>query len=965
MNIFSTTRFLNLLLLFAFLALPALLSAQRNTELLSTMKFGADCNDIWGWVDEDGKEYALVGLRNALAIVDISDPRNPTEVTRVGGASSTWRDIKTWGNYAFVTNETGRGLQVINLTNIPTTGRATAFDWTPNISGEGVLSTCHNLYIDEFGIAYLTGCNLNGGGPLFVDVTSPGNPRYIGKAARRYAHDIYVRDNLMYSSDIYNGQISITDVSNKLSPTRLGSQTTPLRFTHNAWLSDDGKTVYTTDERSNAPVAAYDVSDPSNISKLYEFRSKRTEGSGVIPHNVHVRNDWLVISNYTDGVVIVDATRPKNLVEVGNYDTEPTLSSAFRGAWGAYPFLPSGNILVSDIKNGLFVVGMDYQRAAHLEGIVRDGTTGAALNGVKITINSTEIDDQQTNFQGEFQTGLADGGTYNVSFSKSGYVTQTRQLDLLNGELTYLEIDLLEFLEVNVSGQVTDSLGNPIEGATVRLSSEAGSFNATTDEFGSFLVQDIPQSEYTVTVSAWGYLPFEVSALFSPGGSNFAVELERGYYDDFASNLGWSSFSATSGFGGDWERTSPTGMIRNGVYATPDGDLPNDNGTQCYVTGRDDTPVLQDEVSNGFNVLASPIIDLSGFEYPMLSFHTWFYTDAAAGESAINIYLTNGDTQVTLATITESTSQWERMEFAVAEYIEPSATMQLTFEVFELAASGSPTTEGAVDGFLIQDSQDPIEPPAQDTVSMYLEAECADLGAAWELQRRGDASNGAYAVLPWQGVTLRIPSEEEEDMLRFSFDIEEAGEYEIHARIQANNIWHNSFWVRINDNPWINFENIPESTGFAWSAIHDSTNDDKKIVFQLEAGFYTLDFGLQEDGTRLDKIFIVSANTIEPEGLGEEISCVNSLGEAGLTLDDSEETTIRLFPNPTTADVYLRFKDAMPKTVEVRSIKGELLAQKQIETTEYRVDLSDYSAGLYILSVIDADGMWQEQVVKL
>ena len=31
----------------------------------------------------------------------------------------------------------------------------------------------------------------------------------------------------------------------------------------------------------------------------------------------------------------------------------------FAGAWGVYPYLPSGNILVSDINSGLYILGLD------------------------------------------------------------------------------------------------------------------------------------------------------------------------------------------------------------------------------------------------------------------------------------------------------------------------------------------------------------------------------------------------------------------------------------------------------------------------------------------------------------------------------------------------------------------------------------------------------------------------------
>ena len=35
-------------------------------------------NDSWGWTDpDDGNEYAIMGLKNGTAFIDISDPINP------------------------------------------------------------------------------------------------------------------------------------------------------------------------------------------------------------------------------------------------------------------------------------------------------------------------------------------------------------------------------------------------------------------------------------------------------------------------------------------------------------------------------------------------------------------------------------------------------------------------------------------------------------------------------------------------------------------------------------------------------------------------------------------------------------------------------------------------------------------------------------------------------------------------
>jgi hypothetical protein len=65
------------------------------------------------------------------------------------------------------------------------------------------------------------------------------------------------------------------------------------------------------------------------------------------------------VSHYRRGVVVYDAANPNALVEIASFDNYVNPSSNIAGtdgAWGIYPFLPSGNLLVSDIENGLFVL---------------------------------------------------------------------------------------------------------------------------------------------------------------------------------------------------------------------------------------------------------------------------------------------------------------------------------------------------------------------------------------------------------------------------------------------------------------------------------------------------------------------------------------------------------------------------------------------------------------------------------
>ena len=142
----------------------------------------------------DGREYALVGLQEGVSIVDVTDTENPVIKGYAPGLSSTWRDIKTWGEFAYVTNESGGGLLVIDLSNLPNNITSNDFYyWEPEIQSlGGTLSSAHNIFIDEFGYAILCGSNLFNG-LLFVDVNDPGNPQYAGVGAPEYSHDVYAR----------------------------------------------------------------------------------------------------------------------------------------------------------------------------------------------------------------------------------------------------------------------------------------------------------------------------------------------------------------------------------------------------------------------------------------------------------------------------------------------------------------------------------------------------------------------------------------------------------------------------------------------------------------------------------------------------------------------------------------------------------------------------------------------------
>jgi len=338
--------------IFCFFTSFVVSQSSLNMDLVGHLPYPQGTNDIWGYADGDN-EYALVGTRTGFSVVDISCPQYPNELFFIPGSNSIWRDIKTWGKYAYVTTEANDGLLIVDLSDF--TGQTYVYT-------EEFFTTSHNIYIDENGYAYIFGADTGNGGAVILDLTQdPMNPTLAGIFDNYYLHDGMVRGDTLWGSAIYAGVFSIIDVSDKSNPEIMSTYPTSCQFTHNAWISDDNNYLFTTDETAGCYVGSYDVSDIYDIQEIdliQEWTGDGADGDqeNVVPHNTHVLGDYLVTSYYTSGITIIDASDPFNLIEVGYYDTSPLSGSNMDGCWGAYPYLPSGLMLATDQQEGLFVL---------------------------------------------------------------------------------------------------------------------------------------------------------------------------------------------------------------------------------------------------------------------------------------------------------------------------------------------------------------------------------------------------------------------------------------------------------------------------------------------------------------------------------------------------------------------------------------------------------------------------------
>lgn len=75
-------------------------------------------SDMWGWTDEaSGREFAIQGLSDATAFVEVTDPANPVFVGCLPAPALNilWRDVKVYNNHAYMVGDNSPELNPVTL----------------------------------------------------------------------------------------------------------------------------------------------------------------------------------------------------------------------------------------------------------------------------------------------------------------------------------------------------------------------------------------------------------------------------------------------------------------------------------------------------------------------------------------------------------------------------------------------------------------------------------------------------------------------------------------------------------------------------------------------------------------------------------------------------------------------------------------------------------------------------------
>ena len=420
-----------------------LLYQWSEDSLVGSSAYNNTYNEVWGFV-MNNKEFAVIGSTAGTHIFDVTDAENSKEVQFIAGEdfgpAIIHRDYHDRNGYLYAVSDEGNSsLQIIDLKQLPDTA-IVVYD-----SNE-LIETSHNIFIDE-AKNILYACNVrapnlgwSSTSLALYDINEPSNPvhliDYEVPGTGSGVHDMWVRNDTAILNNGYDG-LFIVDFSDLTSPQLLGSLTEypDKGYNHSGWPTSDLKTYIMADENWGYDMKVLNISNLSNIDVTTTFNPEIDANS--IAHNQIINGDLLYVSSYHDGLQVYNISEPENPTKVASFSTYALDDhDSYRGAWGVYPLLPSGTILVSDMQYGLFVLkpSIDLDIHQKIKQINMSIYPNPAQNELKIglpnneKLSSVSVYDSTGSLILKNTTTIANN-TLNISLLKSGiYILKVQGL---------------------------------------------------------------------------------------------------------------------------------------------------------------------------------------------------------------------------------------------------------------------------------------------------------------------------------------------------------------------------------------------------------------------------------------------------------------------------------------------------------------------------------------------------------
>lgn len=241
---------------------------------------------------------------------------------------------------------------------------------------------------------------------------------------------------------------------------------------------------------------------------------------------------------------------------------------------------------------------------------------------------------------------------------------------------------------------------------------------------------------------------------------------------------------------------------------------------------------------------------------------------------------------------------------------------------------------------------------SDNTDEIWLEAECTNVSDHWDIVTNPAVSGGKYLTVKEQYQALNAPTTDTLHHLVYRFMVTEGGKYKIWGRALVPTANDDSFWIKVNDGFWTNWNGIQGGSTWQWDDVHSLSNNNT-MTYNLEPGEHTLYVCYRENGAGIDKFYITNTGK-SPTGLGKAIgNCVinsnNPIEKTGM------EVTI--YPNPAISGFRIESLSPINSVVIFNSV-GSVVFSRQYESITYSdVIQLETNKGIYFVQTAGNHGV--------
>ncbi len=431
-----------------------LVSTWDDPEIVGSSLYNNRYNEIWGYA-AFGHEWAILGSTEGTHFIDVTDPAQPVQKYFVPGKATgpqiVHRDYHDYKGYLYaVSDEGSSSLQIIDMRMLPGPIDVIYDDNT-------MITRAHNIFIDTSSAVLYSLATIGSTGGFRAmstfDLTNPRAPKFIRSFNSFEGYSIsHVHDAVVWKDTAYlncgNNGLVIADFTNPLSPEVLSilksSDYPQSGYNHSGWLSEDRQYYYMADETHGMDIKVFDVSNVREPELVSTFNAG-SPASQSIAHNLIAHCDQLHVSYYYDGYQVFDISDPSEISKTHYYPTSQEQHGfSYKGAWGVYPFLPSGTSLVSDMQNGLFIF-------SDVIGECEETTTGSKTtaiieNGILILPNPVHLSDATISLR-----SIDDSAIETISFSTiGGQLIQSIKLTIGQQQANEIKISLFDAIQPGI-----------------------------------------------------------------------------------------------------------------------------------------------------------------------------------------------------------------------------------------------------------------------------------------------------------------------------------------------------------------------------------------------------------------------------------------------------------------------------------------------------------------------------------